>query len=294
MRLSGDICVGITTWDDEEIIQVLIDSILNSFVINTYSLMAFDNCSKDKTVKILKKNGILTLSKNRPQACALNELLNRSCAKYTLLIHSDVVFLSDNLNSIIYDCVDDNTILLSPEDIGCGPYFRRDLGANKPESSFMCFNTELAKKMRKFGYYEKRSLKKIVKRPSLVLPEYHFNFWGPHITHDIPDLLSEKNLSWKKMNVEPSRYEPGVWSDYLNNKTTNEKKLIEARDYIYGLGNFYRVDGKLTHYHNWFARTLSGNKSYQGIPSDFVVAYTKRLMSDYKSGEIYKNTKQIM
>ena len=65
--------------------------------------------------------------------------------------------------------------------------------------------------------------------------------------------------------------------------------------YRYGLGNFYSLDGQMTHYHNWYDRTVAssvkvdGNSqetfpAKDGLPLAFVKAYTEKFLSDYQRG----------
>jgi len=61
----------------------------------------------------------------------------------------------------------------------------------------------------------------------------------------------------------------------------------------YGLGNFYSVEGVVTHYHNWYDRVsdetmkasnASGQKRF--FPSDYIRAYTLAFLKDLADGRV--------
>jgi len=61
----------------------------------------------------------------------------------------------------------------------------------------------------------------------------------------------------------------------------------------YGLGNFYSIDGVVTHYHNWYERVdlkvnfqskQTTEKNGIGFPIVYVKTYTEAFLSDYKNG----------
>ena len=57
----------------------------------------------------------------------------------------------------------------------------------------------------------------------------------------------------------------------------------------YGLGNFYSLDGVVTHYHNWYDRILGGHhecKEVSGIPIDYITERTRQFLADYENGTI--------
>jgi len=59
----------------------------------------------------------------------------------------------------------------------------------------------------------------------------------------------------------------------------------------YGLGNFYSVDGVITHYHNWYERifgndTNASKLDYCGIPRDYLVERTRKFLEDLRSGSV--------
>ena len=63
----------------------------------------------------------------------------------------------------------------------------------------------------------------------------------------------------------------------------------------YAMGNFYSLDGEITHYHNWFERALENveEDSTQtlpeqsgGLPLAFLARYTRNFMDDYERGTL--------
>jgi hypothetical protein len=63
----------------------------------------------------------------------------------------------------------------------------------------------------------------------------------------------------------------------------------------YGMGNFYSLDGDITHYHNWFDRvpkdvpldsleTTDG--AGKGLPSAYLSLTTRRFLEDLEAGRL--------
>ena len=272
-----DLFVGITTWNSEK----FIDHCLNSISITTNglksSVVVLDNQSTDETVKISKKHGAKTIVKKCSQKDALNYLLNISRAKYTLLIHADVVFLSDKWFELCSNRIDGKIILVSPEDIGCGPY-TRPYGINMPESSFLFFDTQKIMSLRKVSWTRDYIIPLPVKRLDLYIK---------HVTHNIPALLARHGYSWFIMNVlisdkldEPV-YEP----------TTMPAEWSEEIAFLrYGLGNFYSIDNEITHYHNWFDRISNVSKrevvSKTSFPVEYIQIYTDNFLNDLQNDSL--------
>jgi len=65
----------------------------------------------------------------------------------------------------------------------------------------------------------------------------------------------------------------------------------------YGLGNFYSLDGVVTHYHNWYDRRVDRTKQFDaqdtlevdggGVPVAYLKAYTDNFMTDYRAGKVH-------
>lgn len=234
-------------------------------------MVVLDNASVDNTVQISKEHGAEIIIKKCSQKDALNHLLKITQAKYTLLIHADVIFLSNRWFELCSKKIDEKIILVSPEDIGCGPY-TRPYGINMPESSFLFFDTQKIRSIRKIYWYRKYKS---------LLPVKGLDFYITHITHNLPALLGKHGYSWFKMNVLISDrmekpvykpgYEPGEWSE----------ELAYLR---YGLGNFYSIDNEITHYHNWYDRISNESKrnyvSKTGFPVEYIQIYTDNFLND--------------
>ena len=272
-----DLFIGITTWNSEKFIGHCLNSIFKTTDGINPRVVVLDNASTDQTVQISEKHGAEIITRKCSQKDALNYLLNLSSAKYTLLIHADVVFLSSRWFELCSRKIDEKIILVSPEDIGCGPY-TRPYGINMPESSFMFFETQKIKSLRKLYWHRK------FKR---LLPVKGLDFYITHVTHNIPALLDKHGYKWFKMNVLVSdklerpvympEYTPGEWSEELS--------------YLrYGLGNFYSIDNEITHYHNWYDRISNKVRrdkiSKTEFPVEFIDIYTDNFLKDLLSGSL--------
>jgi glycosyltransferase involved in cell wall biosynthesis len=274
--------VGITSWNSELFLGHCIDAIKRTTNPESTRIVVLDNESVDNSRALAERRGVEVISRKCNQAQALSYLFNLSRSEYTLLIHSDVILLSREWLGLCASHLTGNVAMLSPEDIGCGPY-TRTWGGGMPESSFMLFRTDLARKARRWFR---------VQRFKIRWPYRAMDFCGDHITYNVPSMLAEKGLSWKMMNVHTStkeslpiyvpNFQPKHWSDAWGL-------------YRYGLGNFYSIDGHVTHYHNWFDRTVregsdaigESKATYPGdggVPLAFIKTYTERFLSDFKSG----------
>jgi hypothetical protein len=90
------------------------------------------------------------------------------------------------------------------------------------------------------------------------------------------------------MQVHTSKHLDHAW--YTPTAVTSDWQQKMA--YLeYGLGNFYSVDGELTHYHNWYDRvrthsgmkdSVSTGKNNQGFPTEYVNAYSLKFLNDFK------------
>lgn len=269
--IKTDLFIGITTWNSEKFIGHCLNSIFKTTNGIKSRVVVLDNASTDKTAQITVKHGAEILIKKCTQKDALNYLLNISSAEYTLLIHADVVFLSNRWFELCSTRIDEKTILVSPEDIGCGPY-TRPYGINMPESSFMFFDTQKIRSLRKVFW----------SRDYIIpLPVKRLDFNIKHVTHKIPALLTRHGFSWFKMNVLISDkmerpvykpdFTPGQWSE----------ELAYLR---YGLGNFYSIDNEITHYHNWFDRISNESKrkyvNKNSFPAEYIQIYTDNFLKD--------------
>ena len=277
---SKSIFVGITSWNSQLFLPHCIRSLQETARGQDISICVLDNNSIDDSVAIAHSFGVEVIQMGCTQPQALSFMINYSRADYTLLIHSDVILLDSRWPSLCMEKINGSVVLVSPEDIGCGP-MTRPFGFNMPESSFMFFDTKLIKKCRHLKMFPTRN------KP---FPHFEFDFNGSHVTHNIPHILSRHGFRWFAMNVltsnlvheplfRPSK-PPAVWSD----------ELAYLR---YGLGNFYSIDGVITHYHNWYDRiatiaqpppgTIERKKDF---PAEFIHDYTYRFLSDYQQNKL--------
>jgi glycosyltransferase involved in cell wall biosynthesis len=279
-HLSRSIFVGITSWNSQLILPHCLRALSETTKGQDISICVVDNNSTDDSVAIARSFGVEVIQMACTQPQALSFFINRSRADYTLLIHADVILLDPRWPSLCMDKINESVVLVSPEDIGCGP-MTRPFGFNKPESSFMFFNTKLIKQCRHLVLFPTRKI---------FFPRYEFDINGHHVTHDIPATLSRHGFRWFAMNVltsnivseplfRPSK-PPTVWSD----------KLMYLR---YSLGNFYGIDGIITHYRNWYDRisirshtSTATVDSKKDFPVEFIHDYTTRFLSDFQQNNL--------
>ena len=139
MKNASELFVGITTWNSELLLPLCLDSLRRT--APDAKVVILDNESVDNTPRIANKFDARIVSKRCSQGDALNELVRLADRPYTLLIHADVVLMSLRWLEIVLSKLHNVIALVSPEDMGCGPY-TRPWGKGKPESSFMFFVTE--------------------------------------------------------------------------------------------------------------------------------------------------------
>ncbi len=270
--------VGITAWNSDWFLGDCLDSLREKTKGHRLEIVVFDNHSTDGTVEIAKRRGAKVKIGNSGQGTALNWLFAQSRAELTLLIHADVVFLSENWFPICYEAMSTNTVLVSPKDIGLGPMTRGY--HDKPESSFMLFHTRRAKRLMRWYSTQRFKIK---------WPWRGINFYGPHITHDLPKEIAEAGLTWEKMDVwESPRAENPIYRCEF--PAANWKP--EYADSEYGFGNFYSLNGQLTHYHNWYNRANQvPTDSTEVHPTDhlplaFFRVYGERFLNHYRSNQL--------
>jgi glycosyltransferase involved in cell wall biosynthesis len=279
--VNNSLFIGIPTWNSERFIKTCIESVLRTTANQPVEIVLMDNGSRDGTVSIARDLGCRVVVAPSSLPDALNALVQLSSSEYTLLMHADTILLADNWFDLCCSKLQGNTALVSPQDIGCGPY-SRPWGSGKPESSFMLFRTRMLKDIR---------ITRWVRHFRLPWPQKIVDFYTHNVTHRIPEHIARRGLRWEMMQVHTSRrtelpiwqpsFEPICWTDEL--------AYLE-----YGLGNFYSLDGTVTHYHNWFERLLVevGDDSSKadlkqgGIPSAYINVYTRRFLHDYTEGKI--------
>ena len=281
MSRSKKLFIGITSFNSAVFLGSTPEAVQRNTDPDSTRIVVLDNESTDRSRELALDYGVEVVNRSCTQPQALNHLLGLSRSEFTLLIHSDVILLSPQWLEVCERRMTGKVALISPEDIGCGPY-TRPWGKNRPESSFLLFRTEMARAAR--SWYR-------VQRFKIRWPYRALNFFGDHVTHSLPEALAARGYTWVMMSVHTSKFEdnpiyqpkfkPKIWSDSLS-------------FYRYGLGNFYSLDGHMTHYHNWFDRTVGESvqldgESQQtfpekdGLPLAYVKAYTEKFLSDYQN-----------
>lgn len=281
MSDSSKLFVGITTWNSEILLPLCLESLLRT--APDAEIVILDNESNDRTLEIAGEFGVRAVVKRCGQSDALDRLAGMSTRPYSLLIHSDVVLISPDWVEIILAKFTGNVALVSPEDIGCGP-FTRPWGKGMPESSFMCFKTEA---------FDKIKVKRWFRRFRIPYFRKYVDFYGEHVTYNLPKRLEDAGLGCFLMAVHTS--ERLIEPFYVPNFSLRHWRA-EFGQLRYGLGNFYSVDGIVTHYHNWYDRRVDKTKQFDpnetleinggGVPVAFLKAYTENFINDYKSGKL--------
>jgi len=277
-----ELFVGITSWNSALFLPHCLAALARTTRGLRVRVTVADNGSRDDSVAIAAAHGAQVMHTRCSQADALNRLLAASDAPATLLLHADVVLLGEDWFERCRARLDGRVALVAPEDIGCGPC-TRPFGRDRPESSFLFFDTAAARRSRALGWRRWHRL---------PLPRRRLDLYGEHVTHRLPRALAARGYRWQPMAVHPSppsdralytpRFRAPVW----------EPGLAFLR---YGLGNFYSLDGAFTHYHNWFDRvdvdvgdasTATTARDGGGFPAAYVNAYTRAFLADLAAGTL--------
>jgi hypothetical protein len=275
---SVDLFVGITSWNSSLFLPHCLEALHRTTAGLRTRICVLDNASTDASVSLARERGAEVLVRRCTQPEALQQLVRQSNGRYTLLLHADVILLAADWFERCRSALVGNTVLVSPEDIGCGP-LTRPFGRGMPESSFMLFDTNGLRRARAVVWR---------RRYRLPLPRREFDFSGGHVTHNIPRRLADRGLTWRPMHVYVSNAEPQP----LFTPDPDVSLWTEELGYLrYGLGNFYGLDGTITHYHNWYdrvitARPSSDQRPRREFPAAFINAYSQRFLADYQAGRV--------
>src|ERR1700740_1854846 len=87
--------VGVTSWNSEAFLGHCIDSVKRTTDPASTRIVVLDNNSTDSSRDIAESRGIEVINRTCNQPQALNILFELSRSNYTLLIHSDVILLSE-------------------------------------------------------------------------------------------------------------------------------------------------------------------------------------------------------
>ena len=281
MSESSQLFVGITTWNSGLLLPLCLDSLKRT--APHADVVVLDNESTDETQTIARSSGARVVVKRCGQADALNMLAAMSDRPYTVLLHADVVFISSEWARTVIARFAGNVALVSPEDIGCGPY-TRPWGKDMPESSFMCFATR---------HVERIKVRRWFRRFRVPYFRNAVDFYGDHVTYNLPGRLAKAGLAWVPMSVHVSEY---LDHPYFVPRLPLTHWAPQMGHLRYGLGNFYSLDGVITHYHNWYDRRIDRTKRFDpedtleidggGVPVAYLKAYTDNFMADYREGKV--------
>ncbi len=275
--------IGITTWNSAAFIEVALTAIGRVCGDWQPRVLIWDNGSTDDTVAIASKFGATVHVEPLSQPDALNRLAAAATAKRVLLMHADVVLLDTEAFAMCLDRLDAGAALVSPEDIGCGPW-TWPFGRGMPESSFMLFRGDALTRLRRWTLGTRRY--------GIRWPRRLIDFYGPHVTHRLPAALVAAGLHWHALKVHPSPSEALPWYAPSWQPPVWREDLGKLR---YGLGNFYSIDGRISHYHNWYERALrpcppdsreTTGRSGEGFPLAYVSAATRRFVDDWRTGRL--------
>jgi hypothetical protein len=275
---SFDLFVGITSWNSGLFLPHCLESLRRTTAGLRTRVCVLDNASSDASVSLARERGAEVFVRRCTQPEALQQLVRESNGHYTLLLHADVILLAADWFDRCRASLVGNTVLVSPEDIGCGP-LTRPFGRGMPESSFMLFDTAGLRRARTVVWR---------RRYRVPLPRREFDFSGGHVTHNIPRRLADRGLTWRPMNVYVSNAEPQPLFTPDPDVTLWSEELGHLR---YGLGNFYGLDSTITHYHNWYDRVITARantdkRPRREFPAAFINAYSQRFLADYQAGRI--------
>jgi hypothetical protein len=152
-----------------------------------------------------------------------------------------------------------------------------------PESCFLLFDTVKARRARTWEWIRRRG----VPWPRLSLKLDHY-----YVTHDLPNSLSRQGYTWQPMRVHASPRQAGP---VYRPSFTPEYWSEELSFLRYGMGNFYSLDGCVTHYHNWFDRVpkdvpLESRETTEGggrgLPLAYLSLGTRNFLSDLRANRL--------
>ncbi|MGE0641502.1 MAG: glycosyltransferase [Thermoanaerobaculia bacterium] len=271
--------IGITSWNSESFIAHAIRAWARTTRV-PHRIVVWDNKSGDSTPRMVIEAGAELVSRQSTQPEAINGLLRMASEEYVLLVHSDVIALSEDWFDVCAaELSRPDIALVSPEDIGCGPY-SRPFGRGMPESSFLLFDRRRLRRLLDLRW---------ARIGRLRAPRRVLDLDAPHLTHWLPDRLRQAGLGWSAMNVQPSdRSATHLYGPYSGGGVWSE----ELESLRYGLGNFYHLSGVVTHYHNWYDRVPKQSEDSErptgarDFPPDYVRDYTRTFLHDLESGTL--------
>jgi hypothetical protein len=277
---STPLFVGVTSWNSASFLERSLPALRRTQGGRGCDLVVWDNRSTDASTDVARHAGARVICEPATQPTALAELAAMADRDLVLLMHADVVLLADDWLELCVGLMErSGAALVSPEDVGCGPY-SRPFGAGMPESSFLLFRRDALRALEQWTWSP---------RARSIVPRRRVAFDGAHVTHHLPSALASRGLRWAPMEVHLSDLLPGpAYGPYAEPGIWNEE-LARLR---YGLGNFYSVDGVVTHYHNWYERVPLTDApgpagSGTSFPRQYIRDYTLAFLSDFDRGAVH-------
>jgi glycosyltransferase involved in cell wall biosynthesis len=278
---TRELTIGVTSFNSAPFLKACLASI-RATIGERARVVVLDNFSDDGSDVVARGAGAEVVSRRCSQADAMNYLFAMSRSPYTLLIHADVVMLNSRWLDLCLQQFRGDVALVSPEDVGCGPH-TRFWGAGRPESSFLLFDTEVARDARRWFWRQRFKIK---------WPYRALDFTGDHITYNLPEMLERRGRRVALMSVHasPADLEPPFALGFSPKYWRPGFERLR-----YGLGNFYSLDGEITHYHNWYDRAgrpgaaIASESTAEypaegGFPLAWLQACGRRFLRDWDAG----------
>jgi len=278
MKRKRELFVGVTSWNSELLLPLCLSSLRATTTDIATRIVVHDNESDDASVRVAEAQGAEVIRMHGTQPEALDCLAWHAREPFVLLIHADVVFLAADWFRVMCARLTGRVGMISPEDIGCGPH-TRPWGAGMPESSFMLFRRDALAALRH---------RRWCRRFRIPYPRIMHDFFGEHVTYNIPARLARRDWQIDLMPVHVSPSTPEPW--FAPKIPTRHWRESLGR-LKYGLGNFYSLEGRITHYHNWYDRLPKSNTEDDGrsseadgggLPVAFIARATERFIADYR------------
>src|SRR6058998_3458369 len=121
---QSELFIAIPTWNIARFLEPCLGQIEATCSGLRYQIGIVDNGSTDATISIAKAHGARVEVRESYLPDALNVLVSWSRARFTLFIHSDTMLLDPEWFPRCTARLTGTTALLSPQDIGCGPFTR--------------------------------------------------------------------------------------------------------------------------------------------------------------------------
>ena len=273
--------IGITCRNDRDALELCLGSIARTTADTELEVIVVDHESRDGSADLAAGASARVLVRPWNQTESINYLVGSSRAKYTLLLHSDVVLLEDGWFPHLVRRLEGNVALVSPDDSGVGAHMRKAYGSGHPESSFMLWRTALVRTIRRVHPSE------FPRRARVRLPLMRtLDLYNLHLTHQLASDLARQGLSWTAMTVLPSPRTTGWYHHAVPEGACWDPEWATLE---YGFGNFYALEGRITHYHQWLTRFSDHDLDLlndDGFPIRFLTEAAARFRADYLSGSV--------